>query len=519
MGNVANSSRPELVFAVVGAAGVRLNDLVAELRSALTLFGYSSEIVRLSALLPAAAVWREPTQTGEDARIRHHQAMGNAFRDAMQDGAAVAVAGLAALRQARAGRSGSPDVPANACAYVLTQLKHPREVELLRHVYGNCFYLIGGHAPRQTRMNELAKAMAAAESRSGQEEAFRPRALEVIQIDEKEEGELGQNTRDTYPLADFLVDATRSPSQISRFVELVFGHPFRTPTPDEYAMNIASAVALRSSDYNRQVGAAIVNVRRDPRDYVRNLDVVAVGMNEVPCGGGGFYWDQDSPDYRDQALLAYYSEDRARNLKVTVLAELLGRVQESEWLKDDVATNGPITLAARLLPELKGTQFMDIGEFSRPVHAEMSALIDAARRGVPVFGETMYVTTFPCHNCAKHIIAAGIQRVVYLEPYRKSRADTLHGEELLLERTDGLLKEDGKVVFSFYAGVAPRLYRPLFSMAERGAKSGISLNEWTRTRTTLRPILVSMESHYSYLAGEQQQMQRLQGDLFDQAKM
>lgn len=518
MANVANPSRPELVFAVVGAAGVRLNDLVGELRNALATFGYGSEIVRLSALLPATAVWREPTQTGEDARIRHHQAMGNAFRGAMEDGAAVAIAALAALRRARSGRSGDPDAPANACAYVLTQLKHPREVELLRHVYGSNFYLIGGHAPRQTRMDELAKAMAAAESRSGEEEAFKPRALEVIQIDEKEEGDLGQNTRDTYPLADFLVDATRSPLHISRFVELVFGHPFRTPTPDEYAMNIASAVALRSSDYNRQVGAAIVNVRRDPRDYVRNLDVIAVGMNEVPRGGGGFYWDQDSPDYRDQALLAR-SEDRAKNLKVTVLAELLGRVQEREWLKDDVATQGAIALAARLLPELKGTQFMDIGEFGRPVHAEMSALIDAARRGVPVFGETMYVTTFPCHNCAKHIIAAGIQRVVYLEPYRKSRADTLHGEELSLERIDGRLAEDGKVVFSSYAGVAPRLYRPLFSMAERGAKSGLAINEWAEARATLHPTLVGAESHHAYLAAEQREVKRLTADLFDPAKM
>jgi cytidine deaminase len=518
MATVVNPSRPELVFAFVGAAGVRLNDLVVELRRALATFGYDGEIVRLSALLRATQGWREPPQGGEDARIRHHQAMGNAFRGAMGDGAALAVAALASVRSARSRRSANPDTPADACAYILTQLKHPREVELLRHVYGSNFYLIGAHAPRQTRIDELAKAMATAESRSGEEEAFKPRAHEIIQIDEKEEGDLGQNTRDTYPLADFLVNATQPLSQISRLVELIFGHPFRTPTPDEYAMNIASAVALRSSDYNRQVGAVIVNVRRDARDYVRNLDVVAVGMNEVPRGGGGFYWDQDSPDHRDQALLSG-GEDRAKNLKVTVLAELLARVQESEWLKDDVAPQGPIALAARLLPRLKGTQFMDIGEFGRPVHAEMSALIDAARRGVPVFGETMYVTTFPCHNCAKHIIAAGIQRVVYLEPYRKSRADTLHGEELSLERTDGRLSEDGKVVFSSYAGVATRLYRPLFSMTERGAKSGLSITEWAGTRTTLRPALAGVESHRAYLAAERRELNRLTTDLFDLAKM
>ena len=89
---------------------------------------------------------------------------------------------------------------------------------------------------------------------------------------------------------------------------------------------------------------------------------------------------------------------------------------------------------------------MDIGEFSRPVHAEMAALIDAARRGVPVNGHSLYVTTFPCHNCAKHIVAAGIQRVVYLEPYSKSRAGNLHREDIDLQSIDGNTM-DGRLHF------------------------------------------------------------------------
>ena len=56
-------------------------------------------------------------------------------------------------------------------------------------------------------------------------------------------------------------------------------------------------MALRFSDNNRQVRAAIVNLTLDG-DRKKNTDVVAVGMNEVPRGGGGFYWDQDSPDHR-----------------------------------------------------------------------------------------------------------------------------------------------------------------------------------------------------------------------------
>ena len=103
----------------------------------------------------------------------------------------------------------------------------------------------------------------------------------------------------------------------------------------------------------------------------------------------------------------------------SALAELIAKIAAKGWLKETV-TESPDELAIDLLRELKGTQFMDIGEFSRPVHAEMAAIIDSAARGVAVDGQTMYVTTFPCHNCAKHIIAAGLQRVIYLEPYPKS---------------------------------------------------------------------------------------------------
>ena len=55
---------------------------------------------------------------------------------------------------------------------------------------------------------------------------------------------------------------------------------------------------------------------------------------------------------------------------------------------------------------------MDALEYGRMVHAEMSSLCDAARLGHMFQGGTLYCTTFPCHMCAKHIVAAGIARVV-----------------------------------------------------------------------------------------------------------
>jgi deoxycytidylate deaminase len=518
MPTVADAAyRPELVFALVGAAGARLTDLSRELRLGLEDCGYEVVDIRLSGLLVNFNGWTTQDGTSEFNRIRHLQNVGNAFRTSLADRAALALAGIAAIREKRARISGSPDIPASARAYVLHQLKHPDEVDLLRQVYGSSFLLVAGHAPRAIRRTELSEKMARKDGQPDQSGRFEGDAIKVIEIDEKQENTYGQNTRDTYPKADFFANLgiTSGEHEVRRFVDLLFGHPFRTPSPDEYAMYQASAVSLRSSDDNRQVGAVIVKLTRDLADRITNADVIAVGMNEVPRGGGGFYWDQDSPDYRDQALLER-NVDRATEIKISALAELIEKMRQRDWLDEaheEIAGKRATELAHVLLPDVSRTRFMEIGEFSRPVHAEMAALIDGARRGVAVDRYSMYVTTFPCHNCAKHIIAAGLRRVVYLEPYPKSRANMLHGEEIVQESIDGKEK-DGQVVFCAFSGVAPRQYRQLFGMSERGAKKGKSLGNWKIAKRSLSPKYVIQNASQAYLANERQELEKLRLELY-----
>jgi dCMP deaminase len=56
------------------------------------------------------------------------------------------------------------------------------------------------------------------------------------------------------------------------------------------------------------------------------------------------------------------------------------------------------------------------------IHAEMNAIIWAARNGISIDGATIYVTLEPCSECAKNIVASGITRVVYLTPYDKNNS-------------------------------------------------------------------------------------------------
>lgn len=57
------------------------------------------------------------------------------------------------------------------------------------------------------------------------------------------------------------------------------------------------------------------------------------------------------------------------------------------------------------------------GHEQATVHAEQNAVSDAARRGVPLSGCTAYITHFPCVNCAKLLVAAGISKIKYLHDY------------------------------------------------------------------------------------------------------
>lgn len=58
----------------------------------------------------------------------------------------------------------------------------------------------------------------------------------------------------------------------------------------------------------------------------------------------------------------------------------------------------------------------------RTVHAEMNALIQAAKRGHPIEGVTAYVTNMPCTTCAKALITGGIRRVVVFSDYHGTLA-------------------------------------------------------------------------------------------------
>lgn len=77
--------------------------------------------------------------------------------------------------------------------------------------------------------------------------------------------------------------------------------------------------------------------------------------------------------------------------------------------------NGSVTGSKHCVDE--GCYVID-GHCVRTVHAEMNALLQCAKFGVPTEGAEIYVTHFPCLQCCKALIQAGIKTVYYASDYK-----------------------------------------------------------------------------------------------------
>lgn len=442
------AEKPELVFGIVapvGTAAVFFADEI--LKSALAARAYEVEVVRVSDFLQGLNIETPPvTGTSEFQRVSTLMDRGNRLREATIGGA------LSLFVASTINAQRPADGPASQMkgkAFVLHQLKHPDEVEWLRRIYGSAFHLVGVYCPRAKRFERLTVDRGMTEDE----------ARQVISRDEGEIAPSGQQLRNSFHLADLFVefhghdDKESAESKVERFLDLLFGTRILTPTLKEYGMFLAHAAAMRSADLSRQVGAAILT---------GDGEVLSLGTNDVPRYGGGLYWPGKG-DARDFVRGFDSNEIRKRE----TLREILEKI-EPKW--DELGEAERDELLKSRTAQLSTTRVMNLTEFGRAVHAEMEAISASVRIGVSLKGATLFTTTFPCHNCAKHIVASGLKRVIYVEPYPKSLALDLHGDSIALDE-DGAEPTDDRVWFERFIGVSPRRYVQLFStVTEEGRR-------------------------------------------------
>jgi deoxycytidylate deaminase len=461
----------ELVFGLVGPTGVDSGMVCEALCAELKAVRYEPFVISVSDLFGPYLRQERREFEGEYDRIKTLMDWGTGLRESTKQPDIAARLAIAEIRSKREERHGDRMKPIQRAAYVVRSFRRPEELKLFRDVYEKAFTAISVYAPRQTRIKNLARRISAS-GKKPKERSAEELATELVARDHAEETKkLGQRMGETFPLSDFFVTAElrRDVSgQLRRLVRLTFGDPYISPTRDEQAMFFASAAALRSLDLSRQVGAAIVSI---------DGEVLSTGCNEVPRAGGGLYWGEDADAVRDFEQ-GYDSNVR---IKRDLVEDAFARLRDRRWLAEAIEGRTDRELAEESLfgdqkgddkakAFLKDSRLFDVIEFGRAVHAEMASIARAARVGVAVQGSRLFCTTFPCHICARHIVASGIREVVFIEPYEKSRSQQLFDDSISVEPQE---PSPTRTNFRSFVGVAPRRYWDFFQMAgDRKTKEG-----------------------------------------------
>ncbi|WP_454655106.1 anti-phage dCTP deaminase [Bosea beijingensis] len=459
-------SNPELIFGIVGPIGVDLDSVIEAISRSLREMNYDSHVIHLTEHIRDERIKISISDSSYFDRYKSLIEYGNAFRELAKDPSAIAGIAIAKIREIRESLSGSADVPALGKAYIIRQFKRPEEIELMRRVYGRKFIQVSVYGSAVERRSKLISKIQSFNASPKANSACEKEAIELIDMDHMQKDNLnGQRLSDVFHLGDVFVDgvdAIRSSTTIERFIKAFFGDNRASPNKDEYGLYIATAASFRSVDLSRQVGAAIFSNRGE---------VISLGCNEVPKPQGGTYWSDDpDPIARDIEL----GNDPNQGRRDEIIFDLLDRMFDENLLSEELSSVDSQSRVKILSSKskIKESQLMDIIEFGRIIHAEMSAISDAARLGRPTKDATLYCTTFPCHLCAKHIVASGVERVIFLEPYPKSYAQKLHSDSITFDRN-----VEGKVLFQPFMGISPRRYRDIFEKRKRKNSNGKAL-QW-----------------------------------------
>ncbi len=470
-----SSEGNEIVIGLIATVGTDTDEVIRSLKMQLNHFSYSVEEISVSKQILSQFEDTCPDSfKSEYERITHYMDLGNKVRTDTNDNSILMKGVARELYLKREHDDNDFPMPRNSVAYIIKSLKHPDEVDFMRRTYGDAFYLVGVTTTRERRLDWLEK----------RNTMSRDQAISLLDRDENEDIAYGQHTRDAFQHSDYFIGVDgnydRIYNSVERFVDLLFGNPFITPNFDEYAMFMAYAASLRSADLSRQIGAVIT----------KNTEILSMGVNDCPKYGGGLYWPilDGNGQYIDvnngrDYMLGYDSNKHEQLRIIKNICKNLGL----EATEDNVK-------------KIKKAGIGDITEYGRVVHGEMEAILSCARNNISCRGATLYATTFPCHNCAKHIIAAGIERVVYIEPYPKSKAFDFYKNEITNDKS-----MQNRVLFEPFVGVGPQRYIDLFAMSstrwytkKRKDERGNRL-EWSRSIAAFR----SPAPLFNYLDGEE----------------
>ena len=459
--DVQDTHTDELVIGLCGPIGSRLHPVADILTEVLkSTYDYDVKKIRLSEIIKANSTNDLTKKDGKYAHVKALITAGNKLREEYGSDvlSKLAITKMAEERASYKTKCGKNRNTTRRICYIIDSIKNKKELTTLKSVYGDIFYCFGVYSLVGERIKDLEDDMEHTE------------LITLIDKDSGEEQVTGQSVKKTFPLSDFFIhdegQNNEIKKKIQRCLHLIFGSELVTPTVQEKAMYHAAAAARNSGCMSRQVGACIVD---------KNGEILSVGWNDVPKAFGGVYGNDPKNDNRcfNYKSCECYNQKWQQKVAEDVFTKLL----KEKLIKQDTKT--------KVLSVLHKTRVFGLIEFSRSIHAEMNAIILGAQKNSDkMIGGSLYCTTFPCHNCARHIVVAGIQEIYYIEPYRKSLALKLH-DDVLTERAN----DKTRVRIRLFDGVSPSRYMDFFSITQtrkdtNGKKTAVDTKEITPCKTS-----------------------------------
>ncbi len=372
--------RANLVLGLTGSFGSGCSTLAQALES-------NNSFVRLSLSRPVRDKWAElnpaEAEAGTQPTRSELQDIGNQLRQ--QHGAEF----LSHLIAQRIEEHLDKDSDAK---FVVDGVKNEDEVAYLRRTFPE-FFLIAVLADHDSRWDRVKSVYSSKQADFDKDD----------ERDQGEDGKSGQQVQLCVDDADIAIknDQDRNSAPAARqalsniidpYLRLIAATDMRAPSRDEVSMTSAYIQARRSLCIKRIVGAVITD---------ENGKVLSTGYNEnpqplKPC------FEEFGYCFKDNEMISHLE----RSLHGTRCPRCGLKLPKLEQ---------PFRC-----PEcgisLKAEYFSDRGmRWCTAIHAEERAIASAGGRNLQ--GSVLYSTTFPCFNCSRQIVEAGIKHVIYVEPY------------------------------------------------------------------------------------------------------
>lgn len=364
--------------------------------------------------------------------------------------------------------------------FIVECFRNPSEVEFFRNRYYE-FYLLSLFADFKTREKRRT-------------EDYNPLPLSQ-EMDDRDSGEKNktneiykQNVSRCVYLSDIAINNENNNEgslkefygKLIEYYALMLNPGCVTPTFDETFMNQAYSLSLRSSCLSRQVGAVIVG---------KNGYVVGAGWNDPGDGqiGCGYRQIVDIENLSSDILPTNPDTKKERFFRKHLINQNLIKFKSKEeciCFKDAYSRFVLMKESKKIIEEhevefkefgIKGEDKEKIGkwliedmkikrlEYCRALHAEENALLQTSKiGGVGVKGGKIFTTTFPCELCAKKIYQAGIEEIVFTEPYPESISKEVFLEDSVSKKKIKQTQFEGVKSHSYF-----RLYKANMDKKER----------------------------------------------------